>query len=131
MTRDLFNKCFAALSHAWPSDRITGETQDIYFEMLHEIPDNVFQEGIRKVLASNQFFPSIHEIGVACCGEQKEEVVWKCDPWRTIQNYKETVPAKTWQQNLDSMLGREAIEDKRKSGQPTAIGTVLKDAIGH
>ena len=104
MTEENFKNQFAVLLNSFPSDRVTPETQSIYWSMLKEIPDGYWIEGIKKCLASCTFFPTVHDIGVACFGEQKEEYVWKCDPYRTIQNYKERIKPETWQQRMERII---------------------------
>lgn len=105
MNRVTFNDGFAALVAAFPlSDRSTAEQQEIYFQMLKEIPDEIWTDGITKCLKNSTFFPTIHDIGVACFGERKEEWVWKCDPWRTIQNYKVKIEAETWEERMQQVL---------------------------
>jgi hypothetical protein len=59
---------------------------------------------------SSTFFPTPHDLGVACFGEQKEEWVDKCDPYREKQNYREKVPAISWQQNMAKVFKIRGIE---------------------
>src|ERR1041385_6670043 len=68
MNREVFNKWFAILVNSFPSERVTPDTQDIYFEMLGPIPEKFFIEGIKRILSEKTFFPSISEIGDASIG---------------------------------------------------------------
>jgi len=72
MTREIFNVYWAALLNAFPSDRITDHSQDVYWQMLQEIPDNLWEHGARRCLAECKFFPSISELGDFCLGEDYE-----------------------------------------------------------
>ena len=110
MTRREFNFGIVMLRNAFPagSERITPETEDIYWHELQRIPRDIWETGIRHCIAHHSteysFFPGVHDIGVACFGERKEEHVWKCDPYRTIQNYREKIEPETWQQRMEKVL---------------------------
>ncbi len=65
MRRELFNQMWAALISSFPNDRVTPETQKVYFEMLKGVPDEAFESGVRKCLATCKFFPAIAELGEA------------------------------------------------------------------
>jgi hypothetical protein len=67
MKRETFNLGFAALlnGYTYAAERVTPESQDVYWEMLHGIPDDAFNRGVRKCLASSKYFPSISELGEA------------------------------------------------------------------
>ena len=124
MTRLEFNIGIAALKNAFPSGgvKITPEAEEIYWRELQFIPQDIWQQGISKCIIGHSteysFFPGVHDIGVACFGEQKEEYVWKCDPWRTIQNYKEKVELETWQQRMGKIIAPQQIENRpRKPSQ--------------
>jgi hypothetical protein len=114
VTRQVFNLAWASLLNgfAGQAERMTGESQDVYWSLLKDIPDDLWLKGVKNCLASCKFFPSIHELGVACCGEQ--EIIsdpfahltpWIKPPTRTI----------TWQENLDKILSgqRLAIEPRK------------------
>ena len=113
MKRREFNLGIAALRNAFPagSDRITAEAEEIYWQELQRVPQDIWEQGIRKCITSHSaeysFFPGVYDIGVACFGEQKEGTVIKCDPWRTVQFYKERVEEITWQQKMKIVLDRE------------------------
>jgi hypothetical protein len=105
MKREHFNKGFAALVAAFPlSDRSTAEQQEVYWLILREVPDEIWSSGVQKALRESTFFPTIHDLGVACFGEQKEEWVEKCDPWRSRQFYKEHIAPETWQQRMEKIV---------------------------
>lgn len=67
MTRETFNIQFTALvnAYAYAAERVTPESQDIYWEMLKGIPDEQFKIGVRDCLGSCKFFPTIAELGNA------------------------------------------------------------------
>jgi hypothetical protein len=67
MKRETFNLGFAALvnGYAYAVERVTPESQDVYWEMLKGIPDAKFNEGVRKCLSTCKFFPTIAELGDA------------------------------------------------------------------
>jgi hypothetical protein len=61
-----FNKQFAVLVNAYVAgSKLSGETQDVYWEMLKDISDENFSEGVQDCLASSKFFPTIAELGDA------------------------------------------------------------------
>ena len=67
MTREAFNIQFTALvnAYAYAAERVTPESQDVYWEMLKGIPDEQFKIGVRACLGSCKFFPTIAELGDA------------------------------------------------------------------
>lgn len=66
MKREFFNQQFAAMVNAYTIARkLSGEAQDVYWEMLKDIPDEKFAKGVRECLASCKFFPTIAELGEA------------------------------------------------------------------
>ena len=66
MTREFFNKQFAALVCAYISaQKLPDETQDTYWAMLQDIPDEKFSVGVKKCLTQCKFFPTIAELGEA------------------------------------------------------------------
>src|SRR5690242_7247284 len=66
MKREFFNQQFAALVNAYTiSHRLSEESQDVYWEMLKDIPDARFAEGVKSCLADCKYFPSIAELGEA------------------------------------------------------------------
>ena len=113
MNRKEFNLGIAVLRNAFPagSDRITAEAEEIYWQELQRIPEDIWVQGVRKCITTHSteysFFPGVYDIGVACFGEQKEGTVVKCDPWRRKQFYEERIQGVTWQQNMRIALDRE------------------------
>jgi len=66
MTREFFNRQFAALVSAYTiAQRLSDESQDVYWEMLQNIPMDRFGAGVKKCLARCKFFPTIAELGDA------------------------------------------------------------------
>lgn len=70
MTRDDFNTGFATLANCFPSDRITPETQEIYWRTLNSIPAERWKDGIEECLATRKFFPLVSELASACYGSE-------------------------------------------------------------
>lgn len=115
MTRQEFNLGMAALfaAFSYAQDKTTKESEDVYFEMLKEIPGEVWNEGVKQCLKECTFFPTIHDLGVACYGETKEHVEDRCDPLRFKQNYQVTIEAVSWQENMtEALKTRPQIEYK-------------------
>lgn len=66
MNREFFNQQFAALVNAYTISRqMSDESQDVYWEMLKEIPAEKFAKGVKECLATSKFFPTIAELGEA------------------------------------------------------------------
>jgi hypothetical protein len=66
MTREFFNKQFAAMCAAYAvSKNLSDESQDVYWEMLQDIPEAKFAGGVQECLATCKFFPTIAELGDA------------------------------------------------------------------
>lgn len=63
MDRAVFNLSWAALINAFPNGKVTPESQDLYWMMLKDIPEEMFEKGVKKCLTDCTFFPSIHELG--------------------------------------------------------------------
>ena len=63
MDRQFFNLQWVALISAFPNSKVTPESQDIYWMMLKDIPEEMFEKGIKKCLTDCTFFPSIHQLG--------------------------------------------------------------------
>jgi len=68
MKRDTFNLGFATLLNAfsYAADRLSPETQEIYWQDLKDIPDKRFQAGVDWCRHHSEFFPSIAKLGAAC-----------------------------------------------------------------
>jgi len=66
MTREFFNRQFAAMMAVYTyAQKMPDEAQDVYWEMLRDVPEQAFQSGVRKCLAECKFFPTIAELGGA------------------------------------------------------------------
>jgi hypothetical protein len=66
MKRETFNKQFAVIVNAYTiAQKLSDEAQDVYWEMLKDIPEDKFLMGVRLCLATCKFFPTIHELGQA------------------------------------------------------------------
>lgn len=80
MTRDFFNKQFAALVNAYTiSQKLSDEAQDVYWEMLKDIPEKEFIDGVRHCLGACKFFPTISELGEASLPTISESAPY--NPW--------------------------------------------------
>lgn len=104
MKSNEFGLAWASFLNAWPANKMTEQSQAVYWEVLRDIPSNLWAAGVRRVLAECRFFPTINEIGVACCGETPEHYVTREDPWRTKQVWTEKVERVTWRENLQRIL---------------------------
>ena len=105
MTEDSFLLGFATLVNGIPSNRekIGMETRDIYWHELREIPNDLWQQGIRRCLKACKFFPTIKELGDSCLYGKMEIVA----PGRYIQL--------SWEQGLKYEL-EERTKPKEISG---------------
>src|SRR5215475_14085130 len=65
MTKEFFNRHFAVLVNCFITSNLTAEAQDIYWEMLKDIPQDKFSDGVKYCLATCKFFPTIAELGEA------------------------------------------------------------------
>lgn len=107
MTRDFFNKQFAAMVNAYAVARkLSDESQDVYWEMLKDIPDEKFAHGVQECLASSKFFPTIAELGDASMPP--------------VTDYKAPLPPIDHERpkiNWREQLNRAAEDQKRINGQ--------------
>lgn len=106
MERKSFNKGFAALVNAFAhaQERISPESQEIYWTILKDIPDDLWLEGVEGCLCDCKFFPSINELGAACCGEQEIAT----DPFAHLTPWVKPATRRiTWRENLDKILSRK------------------------
>ena len=128
MNRKAFNLGFAALINAFPnsSGAITEQSQDVYFQMLQEIPEDLWQEGIKRSLAERKFFPTISDLGDACVEQQ---VVWPpYSPWGSPRQ-PHTL---TWQQGLRRIVEereRLAIAVEKRKNLPAPVKKPPPDII--
>lgn len=106
MNREAFNRGMAALLNGfgYAVNKVTPESEEIYWDMLQEIPTDIWNAGVRKALAECMFFPTIHELGVCCFGETKEHMEDRCDPLRFKQNYQVRIEAVSWRENMSRLL---------------------------
>lgn len=110
MTEHSFKTGIAALTSAFPnSDKSRPETIELYWEMLKEIPDDIWHEGVKEHIRLGTFFPTVHDLGVACFGEQKETWEERFDPLRERQYYREKVPAESWVDRMADVLEERGI----------------------
>ena len=110
MTEDSFILGFATLINGIPSNRekIGTETRDIYWAELREVPNDLWQQGIRRCLKACKFFPTIKELGDSCLYGKMEIVA----PGRYIQI--------TWERALKYEL-EERAKPKEIAGPVTLI----------
>jgi hypothetical protein len=68
MTEDQFKLGFATLVNTFifAPGKITDATRDIYWQMLNEIPGDLWESGLQRCLRVCKFFPTIAELGEAC-----------------------------------------------------------------
>jgi hypothetical protein len=103
MTEKLFKLGWATLFNAFPnsSQTVTKQTQEIYWKILREIPDDLWEKGFQRCLRTCKFFPTIVEIGEACLDGHLIE--WSYNP----HCYNE--PKKLeWNKALDRVLKARA-----------------------
>lgn len=63
MNREFFNEHFAALIAAYVyAQKAPEEGQDVYWEMLRDMPEANFSHAVRSCLAGCKFFPTIAEL---------------------------------------------------------------------
>jgi hypothetical protein len=130
MTRQDFNKAMTALLAAfnYAQEKTTKESEDIYFEMLKDIPAAIWNEGVKKCLKESTFFPTIHDLGVACFGETVEHMEDRCDPLRYRQNYQVRIEAVSWQENMAKALNpAPQIEHKPLPAISSRVDRVIAD----
>jgi hypothetical protein len=66
MNREFFNTQFTALLSVFTyAHKMPDEGQDVYWEMLKDIPDSKFAAGVQNCLATCKYFPTIAELGDA------------------------------------------------------------------
>jgi hypothetical protein len=70
MEREIFNLGWSGLLAAFPNFKGDDHTQDVYYECLRDIPPDWWSRGVKHCLTNNKFFPSISELGKACCPER-------------------------------------------------------------
>ena len=111
MTREFFNQQFAVLANAYTiAQKLSGEAQDVYWEMLKDIPDEQFSVGVRECLAACKFFPTIAELGGASMPPVTDYTV----PLPPIDHER---PKLNWKQQLDRQKHKEAPQLDRRVRQ--------------
>ena len=98
MKREFFNRQFAALCAAYAiSNKLSDESQDVYWELLQDISEKDFAVGVRACLASCKFFPTIAELGDASLPPLIES-----GPWVQTKNGMDRMPVKIgWQKQIE------------------------------
>ena len=72
MNRAFFNAQFSALMSVYTyAQKMPDAGQEVYWEMLQDIPEKNFHAGVKKCLATCKFFPTISELGEASLPTQK------------------------------------------------------------
>ena len=117
MTREFFNTQFSALLAVYYyAQKMPDEGQDVYWEMLRDLPQEKFGAGVRKCLAECKFFPTIAELGEASLPAQTR----LSDYMVLTKNGYDRVPLRvTWEQQVaelprdhsqvDSQAGRRLL----------------------
>jgi len=112
MTRQFFNKQFAALVTAYVvAAKLTDEAQDVYWEMLKDMPEKDFAKAIKQVIATCKFFPTIAEIGEAVFPTIKRRVMLPMPPYSPWGRHADYIPRYAtrvigWKEQLDECRGR-------------------------
>jgi hypothetical protein len=97
MKRETFNRQFAALANAYlTAQKLAEETQDVYWQMLQDIPDERFVQGVQLCLARCKFFPTISELGEASLPTKMLRVPY--NPYVYIEPIKVD-----WREQLDRL----------------------------
>lgn len=112
MKRETFNQGFAALLNAYTyaQDKFTVESEEVYWEMLKDLPDEAFNRGVRGCMANSKFFPSIAELGEMAL-PTIEALAQPYNPWN---DNSKTVKL-NWEQQLVEIKRRQfQIENNSK-----------------
>lgn len=110
MTREFFNQQFAALASAYTmANKLSDEAQDIYWEMLKDIPEKAFSYGVRECLASCKFFPTIAELGEASLPTKKQ-----LGPYNP---YGESIIVLDWRAQVEKIKQERELIDGRKENE--------------
>src|SRR5689334_16564526 len=118
MKRDFFNQQFAALVNAYTiSHQLSDESQDVYWEMLKEIPEPNFARGVKDCLASCKFFPTIAELGNASLPpvrDKKAPIPPIDHPWPMLNWHQQIerakaveLPPKKPPEQIDAVIRKE------------------------
>lgn len=109
MTKETFNVNFAALlqAYAYAQERVTPESQDVYWEMLKGIPDEQFKAGVKVCLGSCKFFPTIAELGEASLPAIEEPQPYNPFTYRPPRKIG-------WQEQVGRLQGRKEIAQNER-----------------
>ena len=111
MKRQFFNQQFAALVSAYTiGQKISDETQDVYWEMLREISEDKFGTGVMRCLASCKYFPTIAELGHASLPpirDNRAQIPAVDHPWPTIN----------WHEQIRRMHGNKFLPHGKNDGK--------------
>jgi len=105
MTRETFNQGFATLFNAYvyAQERTTVESEKVYWMMLKDIPDEIFNKAVQHCLAYCEFFPAISKIG-----EASYPTIEEVAPYNAFVYHE---PRKIgWQEQIRRLVERRAIE---------------------
>ena len=106
MTKEFFNTQFSALLAVYfYAQKMPDEGQDVYWEMLKDIPQDKFAAGVRQCLAECKFFPTIAELGEASLPAQTRLSGY----FVQTRNGPDRVPLRvTWKQQIAELQRDEA-----------------------
>ena len=62
MTKETFNHGMTALAATWPERKATADTLSVYWLMLNQLDDRVFEAAVAACLGTCKFFPVIAEL---------------------------------------------------------------------
>lgn len=114
MTQETFNRGFAALFNAYvyAQERTTKESEGVYWMMLKDIPDEIFNKAVRQCLASGKFFPTIAELG-----EAAYPAVLELAPYNSHVYHE---PRKIgWQEQIERQMRRKVIDSQKRLIPPS------------
>jgi hypothetical protein len=108
MTREFFNKQYAALVAAYSIARkMSDVSQEIYWEMLQDISDDDFADGVKDCLASCKFFPTIAELGAASLPDIPDKLA----PLPALDHER---PRLNWQEQLKRQKEKAQISQRNQ-----------------
>ncbi len=73
MNKNEFTQVIGYLVSAYPAATISGVTTKLYFEHLKDIPFEIMEKAVTRVVETSKFFPSIAELREVCLKESKPE----------------------------------------------------------
>lgn len=121
MKPETFKIGYAALINAFAnSEKTTPATMDVYWEMLRRMPDEKFETGVRKCLATCKFFPTIAELGAACLPPLLERLPYNPHVYREPRKLN-------WTEQLDEMEQDQRRLLADKSSRKPLFGFWKKD----